>query len=236
MSRRIEVVLVDVGNTSVKSAEVINQNIKEEKRWDSLSDLKKAYPPDVPFCICNTGKEELDFGNRQIKFVSYKSQLPLKLDYKTPETLGADRIAAAVGCFELFPNRNSLLIDIGTCMTIDVISKEGVFEGGIISPGFRMRMKSMAASTVNLPDISDEWGDVEKSNVGKTTKECILNGAYFGIIREINSTIAEFEREFPFINVILSGGDAHHFESNIKADIFTGSKIVLTGLYRIWKA
>ncbi|MBC6400965.1 MAG: type III pantothenate kinase [Ekhidna sp.] len=235
MNKKIEVLLIDIGNTCVKSAEVINKRIESEKKWNSLSDLKETYQPDVPFCICNTGKRKLDFGNRPVWIVSHKSRIPLSLDYKTPETLGPDRIAAAVGCFELFPGLNSLLIDIGTCVTIDFISKKGIFEGGIISPGLKMRMKSMAESTANLPDISDEWGDIERSKIGKTTKECILQGSYFGIIREINEVIATFKREFTSINVILSGGDANHFESHIKAHIFAGSKMVLKGLYRIWK-
>jgi len=235
MGREIDVILIDIGNTGIKSAEVIRQNIQSERRWSSFGNLKEHYHPDVPFCICNTGKKVLDLDNRPIHIVSHKSKLPLSFNYKTLEALGPDRIAAAVGCFELFPNLNSLLIDLGTCVTIDFISKKGVFEGGIISPGLRMRMRSMADSTANLPDISNDWAEVGRRSIGKTTRECMLNGSYFGIVREINEIIAEFEQEFTSINVILSGGDAHHFESNIKAHIFAGSKIVLKGLYRIWK-
>ena len=96
-------------------------------------------------------------------------------------------------------------------------------------------MQSMAVSTANLPDISEEWEKIGQNFLGKSTKECLNSGSYLGIINEINGFKSKLEAEFTSLNVILSGGDAHHFESNIKAHIFAGSKIVLTGLYRIWK-
>lgn len=235
MSHEIEVLLVDVGNTSIKTAEVVDGQIMEEKRWASLEVLNSSYARTVPFCICNSGKKELLLSGRRIVEVNYASPLRLTLDYRTPETLGADRIAAAVGCYELFPKQNSLLIDLGTCMTMDFISSDGIFRGGAISPGLKMRMNAMALSTANLPDISQEWEELEKNMLGKSTKECLQSGSYFGIIHEINGFKSQLETEFTSLNVILSGGDAHHFESKVKAYIFAGSKIVLTGLYRIWK-
>lgn len=235
MSQELEVVLVDVGNTHIKSAEVVKGDIMNERHWKNLPDLERSYLSSIPFCVCNTGAKTLSFGDRAVHHVSNKSSLPIHLNYKTTETLGADRIAAAVGCMELFPKQNSLLIDLGTCMTLDFISKDGVFEGGVISPGLKMRMKSMARSTANLPDISEEWEDFDKNLIGKSTKECLNSGSYFGIINEINGVIGGLRAEFTSLNVILTGGDAIHFESKVKAHIFAGSKIVLTGLYRIWK-
>ena len=235
MSHEIEVVLVDVGNTSIKAAEVINGSIVNERRWKKLLEIDEYYADEIAFCVCNTGKKEVIFRKRRALMVNRKAPLGISLNYKTPETLGADRIAAAVGCYDLFPGKNTLLVDLGTCMTMDFISKDGVFEGGAISPGLKMRMRSMAFSTANLPDISGEWEHFERNPLGKSTKECLQSGSYYGIIHEINGFKSRLEAEFTSLNVILSGGDAHHFESKVKAHIFAGSKIVLTGLYRIWK-
>jgi len=235
MSQDIEVVLVDAGNTSIKSAEVVSENIVHERRWKSIPELDKHYANEIPFCICSTNKQELSLEKRKVQLVNNNAPIGLGLDYKTPETLGADRIAAAVGCYDLFPNQNSLLIDFGTCMTMDFISDTGIFRGGVISPGLKMRMRAMAKFTANLPDISKEWEALDETLLGKSTKECLQNGSYFGIIHEINGFRSRLESEFAPLNVVLSGGDAYHFASKIKAHIYTDSKIVLNGLYRIWK-
>ena len=146
-----------------------------------------------------------------------------------------DRVAAAVGAYELFSGQNTLVIDMGTCITMDLVTAEGDFIGGVISPGLRMRMKSMHDFTDNLPDISDTWEDLDLKTIGTTTSECLLAGSMGGVVNEIEGFCQKLVKDFTSINVILTGGDAHYFESRLKAHIFAGSKIVLTGLYRIWK-
>ena len=157
------------------------------------------------------------------------------MDYLTPETLGADRIAAAVGANDLFPNQNNVIIDLGTCMTIDLVDSSGTFKGGVIAPGMKMRMKSMASFTSALPDISEDEISRDSGILGKTTQECLWSGSFWGIYHEINGVIRTLEADFTSLNIIVTGGDAHYFESNLKAHIFAGSKIVQRGLYRIWK-
>ena len=120
-------------------------------------------------------------------------------------------------------------------MTIDLVDSRGVFQGGIISPGLRMRMKSMADYTDRLPDISSEWQTYKSSIPGKSTKECLFHGSFTGILNEINGVIQTLEKDFTSLNIIITGGDAQIFESTIKAHIFAGSKIVQQGLYQIWK-
>lgn len=236
MTEKIEVILVDIGNSKIKSAEVVNGAIAETRNWESLSQILHTYNPSIPLMVCSTRKLDRDqLKDRTYTLLSHQTPMPILLDYETPETLGADRIAAAVGAMDLFPNENTLLIDLGTCMTIDLIDKDGVFRGGVISPGLRMRMKSMANYTDNLPDISEEWESLKSDIIGKSTKQCLLSGSYWSMMHEMKGIISAFEKDFTTLNVILSGGDADFFESMLKAHIFAGSKIVQQGLYRIWK-
>ncbi|MEM0941240.1 MAG: type III pantothenate kinase [Bacteroidota bacterium] len=233
MSEKIEIILVDIGNTRTKSAEVRGGHIAQARSWDNFNQLNNAYHNDVPFIICSTGFELIKRSNTLV--LSHETSIPITLDYETPETLGADRIAAAVGAHVLFPNTNSLIVDLGTCMTIDFIIAGKKFIGGTISPGLTMRMKSMSHFTANLPDISSQWEKIDYNILGKSTRKCLHSGSFGGIMNEIEGTVAKLKKDFTSINVILSGGDAHHFEYKLKAYTFVGPKIVFTGLYQIWK-
>ncbi|GAB4233894.1 MAG: hypothetical protein Tsb0034_07350 [Ekhidna sp.] len=236
MEEKIEVILLDIGNSQIKSAEVIAGKIGNARQWHTLDAVNDGYDPSIPFMISTTRKitfEELK--GRVYCNLSHDLSLPVTLDYKTPETLGADRIAAAVGATVLFPNTNSLIVDVGTCMTLDFVDESNVFRGGVISPGLKMRMKAMADYTSRLPNVSEDFNGVQSDPIGKSTKECLISGAYWAMIHEINGVIRYLEEDFTSINVILSGGDTDFFESKLKAHIFAGSKIVQTGLYRIWK-
>lgn len=233
MTHPIEVLLVDVGNTRIKSAEVSSGQIVSNKEWKEMDSLYRYYGSELPMIACNTRSEILHRNN--LINVNDQIPLPIQLTYDTPETLGADRIAAAVGANHLFPAKNNLVIDLGTCITMDFISKERVFEGGVIAPGVKMRMKSMRYFTGSLPDISDTWESIPYQNLGTSTASCLLAGSYGSILREIDGVERDLKDKFTSINVILTGGDAHYFESKVKAHIFAGSKIVLEGMYQIWK-
>ncbi len=230
-----QVILVDIGNSSIKTTEVISEQMENARSWNDIDEVQRNYV-DIPMVVSSVRSipEELKQRGNTI-IVSHSTPLPIKLNYKTPETLGVDRIAAAVGAYDLFPQKNNLVIDMGTCITIDMVDAEGVFHGGIITPGLKMRMRAMADYTDMLPDISDEWQNIEKGLLGQSTKECLLQGSYHSIIHEINGVSKTLEQNFTSLNMILTGGDAVFFESNLKAHIFAGSKIVQKGLYRIWK-
>ncbi|MFK7954008.1 MAG: type III pantothenate kinase [Ekhidna sp.] len=237
MNEKIEVILLDIGNTLIKSVEVINGEFLNLKTWEDLTVLNSTYSKDIPIMISSVKNfDRALLSPRAITELRSTSELPISLNYLTPETLGNDRIAAAIGAWALFPNENSLIIDIGTCITIDLLDNNGVFQGGAISPGLKMRMKAMASFTDQLPDISHEWEKIDLKFIGKSTKECLLSGVVNGISNELNGAIDTFTKDFTSINVILTGGEAHFFESKLKKPIFAGSKIVQIGLYSTWKS
>ncbi|MEO9482671.1 MAG: type III pantothenate kinase [Ekhidna sp.] len=235
MSEKLEVILVDIGNSAIKTTEVIDGDFKNIQTWRNLVEMLAKYH-DSPMMVSSVKRMENETLEKyDAKILTHRTRLPITLNYETPETLGSDRIAAAVGACELFPEKDNLVVDLGTCMTIDLIDRAGVFQGGVISPGLPMRMKAMADYTDQLPDISEEWKELKGEQLGKTTKECLFSGAVWGILHEINGVFQTLEQDFTSLNMILTGGDAHFFESKLKAHIFAGSKIVQKGLYRIWK-
>ena len=165
-------------------------------------------------------------------FIEFNAQTykGLKINYETHHTLGKDRIASAIGAIEVIPNSNLLVIDIGSCITFDLITKDSTFHGGNIAPGYYMRLKAMHDYTAKLPIVTQQ---IPKELIGKNTKEAVLFGAYWGIVFEINS-FAEYLREkYPDIKVILTGGDAHYFENSIKQCTFANSNLVLIGLNKV---
>ena len=158
--------------------------------------------------------------------LNHKLNLPFTLDYKTPETLGLDRIAGVAGAQLLFPNENCLIIDMGTCITYDALIN-GIHLGGAISPGMNMRFKAMNTFTANLPLV--EYED-NISLIGDSTKSAMLSGVVNGIRAEIDETISQYSENYGELKVLICGGDYIFFENKLKASIFAAPELVLKGL------
>ncbi|MDH5608108.1 MAG: type III pantothenate kinase [Cyclobacteriaceae bacterium] len=229
--------IVDIGNTRIKWAFAGNEDAGTVHFADSLTDH-------IPFDACQQaiissvrGKPNLSFLNpeKNIIFFSHTTPIPLRLDYQTPHTLGPDRLAAAVGASGLFPNQTVLVIDAGTCITYDLVDKQGVFRGGAISPGIQLRMRAMHEFTSSLPDIKNEWKTLSDHFPGRSTKDCMAGGVIQAMIHEIEGYICLAKKEFGDLSVILTGGDAGFFESKLKETIFVRQNLVMTGLNRILK-
>ncbi|NWK55424.1 type III pantothenate kinase [Verrucomicrobiaceae bacterium N1E253] len=149
--------------------------------------------------------------------VSYKSQLPIGIDYPYPEQIGADRLVNAAAAHVLYGSP-SIVLDFGTAVTFDVITATGapnhqspkpapaMYCGGVIAPGLAAMTEGLARRTALLPQI--ELEEPERA-VGKSTEEAMLAGAvygYRGLVREI---ITELRKEIPGEPIIIAtGGDA----------------------------
>jgi type III pantothenate kinase len=160
----------------------------------------------------------------------HNTKLPVTIAYDTPETLGKDRIAGAVAAWKMFPGESSLIIDMGTCITTNIINAKGEYLGGTISPGVQMRTKAMAAFTENLPLVDLE---LPKELIGRNTITALQNGVIRGTYYEIQTFIDNVKPIFGINNVILTGGDAKIFGNLLNFEIFALPNLVLSGLHEI---
>lgn len=164
--------------------------------------------------------------------LSHHTPLPITLEYNTPETLGRDRIALAAGAVALRPGRHQpyLVIDAGTCITMDIVDANGTFCGGSICPGMTMRLKAMNTFTANLPLVSlEDW----TQPVGKSTAEALNLGAGLGAISEIEGFYDRMKEDYPGLDLILTGGDADFISKKIKRKIFLHPELLHIGLREI---
>ena len=172
------------------------------------------------------------FENYNIKILKLDSSfvLPFKLNYKTPETLGNDRLALAAAGSVLYPNTNKLIIDVGTCLTIDFVDDQNNFLGGSISPGIDMRYKALNNYTANLPllQIEDYF-----SFPGVSTSSSIHAGVLSGVCNEIIGVINKINSQFDNVKVILTGGNAKFLSKRLKITIFANQNFILEGLNSI---
>ena len=155
---------------------------------------------------------------------------PFKLQYKTPLTLGNDRLALAAAASLLYPESNKVIIDVGTCITIDFIDCNNNFFGGSISPGIDMRYKSLNNYTANLPllETSDKF-----SFPGDSTETSIHSGVIGGVCNEINGFIDNISSKYDDIKIILTGGNAKFLSKRLKITIFANQNFILDGLNSI---
>ena len=172
--------------------------------------------------------------------------LPLEVNYRTPGTLGSDRIAAAVGAWGEAPGRNRLaaavgaaseapgqnllVIDAGSAITIDFVGKDGKYNGGNIAPGIKMRLRALHEYTSRLPMV-DKEGDTP--TIGYDTETAIRSGVLNGICHEIEGYINEFKQKYCDVLVFLTGGDEKPLKNRIKNCIFADKYLVAKGLNRI---
>lgn len=158
-------------------------------------------------------------------------QLPIKIDYDTVNTLGVDRIAAAIGAIEVAKGGDILIIDLGSAITFDFVDNSGVFRGGNIAPGASLRYKALSDYTQNLPYCSLPESNTELCS--KSTKSAVANGVAQGIVCEIEGYIGRYRAIYPEIKIFFTGGDAIYFASKIKNTIFADYDLVKKGLYKV---
>jgi type III pantothenate kinase len=233
--------IVDIGNSRVKWAEFKDDVLV--KKYYSLSKdddipknvLKKKYKC---IMISSTGKSNSKVLSQlvplsdEILQMDYNTPIPILLEHYTPETLGLDRKAACVGASVIYPNRNCLVFDAGTALTIDLLLKDRGMVGGNISPGLSLRFEALHNFTANLPLLSS--GNYQ-SDLGKSTEDSIINGVQHGILHEVEAYICEYKAKYPEMLTIITGGDAQFFVKNLKSSIFVQPDIVVIGLNRILK-
>ncbi len=212
------VLTIDIGNTKTKVAvfngeQLIEHVVFERINKEDINTLLVRFDMIDNSIISSVDVKEEQrvealLRNLGLKchLLSYKLPLPFEIDYLTPETLGKDRIAALAGAYAIGGEDNYLVIDCGTCNTYDLLV-DGHFVGGNIAPGIQMRLDAMHHFTAALPQCSIQNAQftIDKS-LGETTKSAILNGAYWGVINEINGYIERYSRKYENLKVILTGG------------------------------
>lgn len=156
--------------------------------------------------------------------------LPFTNNYKTPQTIGKDRLAAVAGAILLYPKENLLVIDAGTAITYDYINSQGEYLGGNISLGINMRFKALNTFTKRLPLIEPS---LEFDLIGKNTQEAIKNGVLNGILHEVDGMITDCISKFAPLRTVFTGGDTYFFDAKLKNRIFAHSNLVLEGLNSI---
>jgi type III pantothenate kinase len=231
--------IIDIGNTLTKVAITDNDSVVFYDRYETftkeiLISLMSKYSAQQAI-LSVVGRKDInliDFIKTQLPTIDLdrNTQLPITNLYKTPETLGLDRIAAVVGANYLYPSNDLLIIDSGTAITYDIIDSNANYLGGAISPGISLRYKSLHQNTANLPLLNSFNNNL---TIGGSTSECIESGVLNGIIGEVNYYIDRVKEEYPSIKVVLTGGDANFFVSKLKNSIFVVQNLVIIGLNRI---
>lgn len=217
----MRVLTIDIGNTAVKGSVfedgIFLESILAEKRTaEELRPLIEKYKPEGSIC-CSVGNDADELvkdiegltGFRVMRF-THSSRLPIAVKYATPLTLGLDRVAAGVGAAMIAGD--SLVVDAGTAMTLDIVADEA-FLGGNISPGLRLRFRSLNRFTSRLP-LVNPGGDLPE--FGYDTETAIRCGVVGGIIDEIENTYLRAKRAYPKIRLLLTGGDAPFLEPLLK--------------------
>lgn len=230
--------IIDVGNTKNKLA-VFTKGKLVKNFICTTSDLNKTYEAlKLEFPNINSGivssvgvlKPEIIkaiVSDINLLVLNHQTKLPFNNLYKTPKTLGVDRLALVSASVKEFPDKNVLIIDVGTCITYDFKTKNNDYLGGAISPGIRLRYKSLNNLTANLPLL-----ETKKPNqiIGDSTEEAIHSGVITGIVKEIDGLINDYSKNFPDLTVILTGGDAKFLSDQLKNSIFANSNFLLEGL------
>ncbi|SFN38243.1 type III pantothenate kinase [Bizionia echini] len=233
--------IIDVGNTSVKIA-VFQVDELLEKVTCSLEEfeanfeqLLKKHPKISKSIVSSVGflsNLQLEIVKKRLHVLVLGPETPVPFinDYKTPQTLGVDRVALVSAAVKKKPNQNTLIVDAGTCITYDFVTNKNQYLGGAISPGIRLRYTSLNNLTANLPLLTKE---IPELITGNTTNSAIHSGVIYGVLFEIDGVIQSYREKFSDLTVILTGGDANFLSKQLKSSIFAHSNFLLEGLNHI---
>ncbi len=230
---------IDIGNTRTKAAvfdasgelllseALIDQSVDQLQEWIITYHIKHVI-------TSATGDMDFDPGALSVSgkniLLNHLTPLPLSVVYTTPETLGRDRMAAACGAMVSHPGEHCLVIDAGTCITMDMVLGSGIYLGGNIAPGLHMRLKAMHQYTAKLPLAAIGWPG---RDFGDSTVSALQNGACLGAVMEIEGMLQRAKDAFGTVLIVMTGGDAPFLAGQLESEIFVEPELVMKGLFKI---
>ncbi|WP_224491614.1 type III pantothenate kinase [Robertkochia flava] len=230
--------VTDVGNSFVKLAVFEGERLlhlektTHENFLQGVEKLFLEYPDIHQSIVSSVGRlDQKDLLALKVfspvHELTSSSRVPFVNDYKTPATLGVDRMALVTAAYSGYPKQNCLVIDAGSCITYDLLKADGHYLGGAISPGLEMRFKALNHFTEKLPYVEGrEYDDL----IGSSTETSIISGVVHGMVNEIDGIIAAYSKNFKDLTVILTGGDCLFLSKRLKSTIFAHSNFLLEGL------
>lgn len=234
--------VIDIGNTCTKTAVfdgdcLLASSIHESGSHEETLNFAAAFPRTTHVIISDVSGKALPAVAEILPGISMlildkNTALPLKNKYLTPGSLGSDRIAAAAGLISLFPGMDALSVDCGSCIKFDLVTADGSYLGGSISPGISMRLDAMHHFTGKLPRVAER---LNPQLIGNDTRTSLLSGAINGTVAEVNGMMAQYQESYPRLKLVLTGGDSQYFAKRIKSPIFVQPHLVLMGLNKILK-
>ena len=215
---------VDIGHSAVKwrtlDSEVFSQGV-EKFSEKSLPDSQSVWLSAVahPHIV-----ETINMKFSDVEVVKPLSHFgSLTIAYKEPLDLGSDRFLAMLAALKHFPDRNMLIIDVGSALTIDVVNNSGEHQGGLIMPGLQALRGSFAKFATNTKSLNS-------SNLQSSTDKAWLSGTQKMLISSIKEQITGFESEYLDGKVILTGGSVRGFISELPETVNYFDNLVLDGL------
>lgn len=244
---------IDVGNSGVKAAVFLNGTMIgsvvrfTNQEWEVADRLitnhrvKNIIFSTVANVLPHKWMDKWESAGRLVVALSPEMPLPFTSVYETMETLGLDRIAVVAGSMALSTNpapafapphqlTPKLIVDAGTCATLDLVDASGVYHGGNISPGIRMRLQAMHAFTARLPQPEPAE---TLSGVGRSTIGALRHGAQLGLVYEIEGLYQRLSADFFGLELLLTGGDGAWLEQHLSIPCRFYPNLVLLGLNQI---
>jgi type III pantothenate kinase len=231
---------IDIGNTRSKAAVFKDSSILEHfifsknQLEENVNSILSQHSGITDIVISSVGHEQVNFAlplDIKVHKISHESKFPFSNLYETPATLGIDRMVLAAGATLVFPAKNRLVIDAGTCITYDFIDDKDQYHGGAISPGIRLRYEALHNYTAKLPLLQTEMPD---GMIGKSTAGSIHSGIINGVLNEIDGFISRYSNDAANFIIILTGGDTEFLANQLKNTIFANPNFLLESLERIF--
>lgn len=233
---------IDQGNSEAKIALWEGTELVDFRMEASLTPAKvAAFAGDRTIdgaIYCSVAREDvvimrhLRHNTRKAMRLNPDTPIPIRVAYRTPSTLGADRVAAAVGAWSDFKGRPILVVDAGTAVTCDYVDPDGVYQGGNIAPGISMQLRALHEFTARLPLVPfpEDMPRLCTSLMGRDTREAIA----LGVVQSVLAQIDYYRKRLPEGTVtVLGGGCGHHLASVCDFEATVDEHLVSKGLNRI---
>lgn len=205
-------------------------NLLHAKKIEIKSISATAISSVVPSCDYTIKHTISSYLTSSIFLLQSGVKTGLNIKYKNPKEVGADKIANAIGAIHAFPNKNIIIVDMGTATTICAINKNHDYLGGTILPGIRLGMEALRSNTAKLMAV-----DIEEptSCLGRTTHESIQAGLFYGNLGALKEVIYQFKTHIfsdEPVTIIGTGGFAQLYKDKALFDVLLPD-LVLHGLY-----